>query len=245
MMMNNEKRRISFKRLCVILLCVGLSLLLCGGLAILGINLHVSHRTEDKICRADELSTFDADCILVLGCRVIGEEPSHMLEDRIQTGVSLYRAGVASKLLMSGDHGDPYYNEVGVMKMYAMREGIPASDIFMDHAGFSTYESLYRAKEIFGAKRIVIVTQEFHLPRALYLAEELGLEAYGVSADLRPYTQQLKHEAREMLARVKGVFSALFLPEPQYSGEKIPLEGDGNITNDADFERMLGKTANE
>ena len=102
----------------------------------------------------------------------------------------------------------------------------------MDHAGFSTYESMYRAKEIFCAEKILIVSQEYHLHRAIYLARALGIEAYGVAADYRTYSGQLYRDIREILARDKDYFVALFLPDYPYGGETIPVFGNGNLTND-------------
>ena len=102
----------------------------------------------------------------------------------------------------------------------------------MDHAGFSTYESIYRAKEIFKAKKIIIVTQKYHLYRALYIANKLGLEAYGISADKKEYSGQIKREIREILARNKDIIQTIIKPKPTYLGEPIPVSGNGNITND-------------
>ena len=175
----------------------------------------------------------EVDCILVLGCGVYADGvPSNMLRDRLEQGIALYRAGVAPKLLMSGDHGQENYNEVSVMKNYAVESGISSHDVFMDHAGFSTYESMYRAKEIFQAKRVVIVTQKYHLYRAIYVARALGLEAYGVAADTRAYAGQYRRDLREVLARCKDFLSAVFRPEPAFLGEAIPVSGDGDLTND-------------
>ena len=231
-----RRRRILW-RIIAFLLCVSL---LVGAL-VLGINVHVIRKTKDRILSADGSLPTDADCILVLGCAVNGTTPSPMLADRLTVGVSLYRAGVAPKLLMSGDHGRGNYNEVAVMKLFAMNADVPSGDVFMDHAGFSTYESLYRAKAVFGAKRVIIVTQTYHLYRALYLAEQLGLEAYGVAADLRSYVFQVKYDAREALARVKDTVGGMLLPVPQYLGPTIPLSGDGNVTNDEAFQRLVGE----
>ena len=133
---------------------------------------------------------------------------------------------------MSGDHGREEYNEVYAMKQFAIAAGVDSSEVFMDHAGFSTYESIYRAKEIFGADKIVIVTQDYHLSRALYIAKSLGIEAYGVAADARIYSGQLVRDLREVLARNKDFFYAGLKPEPTYLGDEISLEGSGDITND-------------
>ena len=215
-------------------LCVALLF----GAALLAINAYVIAVTEGRIFDVDSAALPDVDCILVLGCGVNGETPSHMLEDRLKVGVTLYASGKAPKLLMSGDHGSADYNEVAVMKLFAMEAGVPSADVFMDHAGFSTYDSLFRAREVFGAGRVLIVTQEYHLYRALYLAKQLGLEAYGVCADLRSYVFQWKYDAHEALARGKDAVSGMLQPLPQYLGPTIPLCGDGDVTNDADFDRM-------
>ena len=135
---------------------------------------------------------------------------------------------------MSGDHGQDEYDEVNIMKDFAIEKGIPSEDIFMDHAGFSTYESIYRAKEIFGAKKIIIVTQEYHLYRALYIAKTMGIEAYGVGADPRQYVGAFNREVREILARNKDFVKCIFKPEPTYLGDPIPINGNGDDTNDKD-----------
>lgn len=156
-----------------------------------------------------------------------------MLEDRLLEGIKLYQNGASDKIIMSGDHGRKEYDEVSIMKNYAIEKGIPSENIFMDHAGFSTYESIYRAKDIFQAKKIVIVTQKYHLYRALYIANQLGLEAYGVGADPRQYVGEIYIEIREILARDKDFIKCIFKPEPTYLGDTIPVSGNGDITNDS------------
>lgn len=212
-----------------ILVCIGI----CMVLILLGINCYVVFSADDNIITEEQASQLsDVDCILVLGAGVRENGPSPLLQDRIDAGVSLYFAGASPKMIMSGDHGRIDYDEVNVMKDVAIEAGVPSEDIFMDHAGFSTYESLYRAKEIFGADKIVIVTQKYHLFRALYIADQLGIEAYGVASDPRRYTGAVYREAREVLARNKDFVMCFFKPEPTYLGEAIPVSGDGNITND-------------
>ena len=208
--------------------------ILLGGCAVFAANAYVKNTAEDRIITAEQAANLtDMDCILVLGCKVKDDgNPSHMLEDRLRRGVELYKAGTAPKLLMSGDHGQDEYNEVGTMKKYAVDAGIPSSDVFMDHAGFSTYESLYRAKEVFGVKKVIIVSQEYHLYRALYIAEQMGIEAYGVAADYRTYSGQTSRDIREILARCKDMATTAFDVPPTYGGTPIPIDGDGNITND-------------
>ena len=174
----------------------------------------------------------NVDCILVLGAGVRDDgSPSDMLYDRVRTGISLFESGASDRLLMSGDHGRVDYDEVNVMKSLAVGAGIDPDAVFCDHAGFSTYESIYRARDIFGAGRIIIVSQEYHLYRALYIARKLGLEAYGVSADLRSYRGQAYRDLREDLARFKDFFTAQLQPLPTYLGEAIPLSGSGSLTD--------------
>ncbi len=217
-----------------------ITLIIIAGIALLGIlsvvfiNLRVKAVARKKIITSQEaLELKDVDCILVLGCKVKDNgEPSPMLLDRLITGTELYKEGAAPKILMSGDHGRDTYDEVNVMKKYALDNGIPSEDVFMDHAGFSTYDSIYRAKHIFEAKKVIIVTQEYHLNRALYLAHKLGLEAYGVPADLRDYSGQTMRDIREIAARCKDFALGAFKPKPTYLGDVIPISGDGNATND-------------
>ena len=207
---------------------------LLGGCAVLAGNSYVKNSTADRIISTEEATQLaDVDCILVLGCKVKDDGyPSHMLEDRLRRSVELYQGHAAPKLLMSGDHGQAEYNEVGAMKNYAINAGIDSSDVFMDHAGFSTYESLYRAKEVFGVDKVLIVSQEYHLHRALYIAREMGIEAYGVAADYRTYSGQTNRDLREVLARCKDILTTTFEVPPTYDGEPIPINGDGNLTND-------------
>ena len=203
-------------------------------------NSWVKMSVDDRILEQEQAAQLDnVDCIIVLGCGVSASgKPSHMLEDRLKRGVALYENGAAPKLLMSGDHGRENYNEVAVMKRYAVDAGIPSEAVFMDHAGFSTYETMYRAKEVFCAKKVLIVTQEYHLYRALYIAEALGLDAYGVSADYRAYSGQLYRDIREVLARVKDFGTTIIKPEPTYLGEVIPISGSGELTHDESYNNI-------
>lgn len=200
---------------------------------ILGLNFYVVGTTKDRILTEEEANKLEnVDCILVLGAGIWGDKPSPMLEDRLLQGISLYENGTSNKIIMSGDHGTEEYDEVNVMKQFAIDRNVSSEDIFMDHAGFSTYESMYRVKEIFQAKRIVIVTQKYHMYRALYIANQLGLEAYGVNSDPRAYGGQFFREIREIFARDKDLIQCIIKPEPTFLGETIPVNGNGDITND-------------
>ena len=165
-----------------------------------------------------------------------------MLRDRLDKGIELYEDGVSDRLLMSGDHGCKNYDEVNRMKQYAIDEGIPSGDIFMDHAGFSTYESMYRARDIFQVKKIIIVTQRYHMYRALYVAQAMGMEAYGVESDPRQYGGQKMRDLRELLARPKDLIYTIVMPKPTYLGDAIPVSGDGNVTNDKEENRARNKS---
>ena len=202
-------------------------------LIVFAINLYVKQSTKKQIIENNDYSGLkDIDCIIILGAGIWGDKPSPMLEDRLLEGISLYENNVSSKIIMSGDHGKEDYDEVNIMKNFAIEKGIPSENIFMDHAGFSSYESIYRAKEIFKAKKVVIVTQKYHLYRALYIANKLGLDAYGVGADPRQYVGAMYRELREILARNKDFVKCIFKPKPTYLGDTIPVSGNGDVTND-------------
>lgn len=214
-------------RFLILIVILGLCLLF-------GIDFYVRSSTKDRIISPEDISSVsDADCILVLGAGIRTDgSPSPMLQDRLNTGIELYQNGAAPKLLMSGDHGRKKYNEVQTMKDIALDQGVPSEDVFMDHAGFSTYDSLYRARDVFQARKVIIVTQKYHLYRALYIARSLGLDAWGVSADTRRYRGQSQRDFREILARDKDFFVSVFKPLPKYLGDTIPITGNGDLTND-------------
>ncbi len=221
--MSNMKKIIKIaKKVLVILLAI----VFLAISVVLGLNFYVKNQGSKSIITLEQaIQMDDVDCVLILGCQVKSNGvPSDMLRDRLNKGIEIYKNSVGStKLLMSGDHGTKWYNEVGTMEQYALDTGVPADDIFTDHAGFSTYESVYRAKEIFCAEKIIIVTQEYHLYRALYIAEQLGVEAYGVTTDPITYAGQYVRDLREVLARCKDFVTTVYKPEPTYLGEKIPI----------------------
>lgn len=217
-----------------ILIIVLVGIVLAAGLVVLGINLYVKNSVSDRIITAEQAKNLNADCIIVLGAGLKPDgTPSLMLTDRLLVGDELYHKNAAKKIIMSGDHGKKTYDEVNTMKKFAIKEGVFSQDIFMDHAGFETYDTMYRAKEVFGAKKVIIVTQKYHLYRALYAAKKLGLDAYGVSATKKKYdNKQLIRDAREWLARVKIFTKCITKPAPKFLGKKINLKGSGDVTND-------------
>jgi SanA protein len=208
-------------------------ILLIFFIILIAINTYVKNSVEDRIISSIEAVNLKADCILVLGAGVRADgTPSPMLKDRLLEGIALYDMGASDRLLMSGDNTKKGYDEVNTMKQYAIDHGVPSEHIFMDHAGISTYDSIYRAKEIFQAEKIIIVSQKYHLYRALYISDSLGVDAYGVSADPVIYAGQEFREIREIVARTKDFVKCIIKPPASILGEAIPVSGDGNVTND-------------
>ncbi len=221
------KKRVKNISIILLILCI-------TGIGILHIiDAYVISEAKGKIINIETAKEKEFDCIIVLGAGLKTDgTPSLMLKDRLDKSIELYKNDIAHKIIMSGDHGEIQYDEVNAMKEYAISRGIPSDDIFMDHAGFSTYDSIYRAKEVFLVSRTVIVTQEYHIFRALYIAEKLDLNAYGISAKEYNYGGQDYREWREKLARVKDYIYTIAKPKPVYLGETIDVLGDGNQTND-------------
>ncbi len=217
-------KKLRWKRVLLVLLvlcALGLGALAAG-------NLWVVRSAAPWIRTPEDAAGLEADCVLVLGAGLWAPgQPSPMLADRIRRGLELWELGAGQTLLMSGDHGRADYNEVAVMRDRALKAGVPRERIFLDHAGFSTYESMVRAREIFGCRRVVIVTQQYHLYRAIYDARAMGMEAYGVAAEQIRYPNQLWRDTREVLARCKDVLYCLLRPAPTFLGEPIPISGDG------------------
>lgn len=197
------------------------------------VNLFVCVKSKSRMSSVEDASKKSGyDCILVLGCGVRGNTPSPLLSDRLDAAIALYEAGVAPKLLMSGDHGEIFYNEVSVMRQYAMDRGVPSEDIFLDHAGFSTYESMYRASDVFGVKKAVVVTQKYHLYRAIYDSAAFKIETDGAIATGHIFAEQTYWNIREYAARVKDFLWCIFKPDPTYKGEKVDITGNGEVTLD-------------
>ncbi len=200
------------------------------------INAYIYEYASKYILTVEETKDYNVDCVLVLGAGVRNGAPTPILQERILRSTEIFATGCTDRILMSGDHGREDYDEVNTMKNFATDNSeVLATNILMDHAGFSTYESMYRAKEIFEVDSLIIVTQEYHLYRAIYDARRLGLEAYGVCADGYfnfSLTKELYNDSREFLARVKDFFWCIIKPEPTYLGEVIPITSPGEATDD-------------
>jgi SanA protein len=204
---------------------------LAAGLLLFAVNLWVLLLGRRQIVEPQDAEP--AEAALILGAAVFHDGTlSDVLADRLEAGLALYRAGKVRKLLLSGDHGRAGYDEVNAMRRRLEAAGVPPEDIFLDHAGFNTYDSMYRARDVFAAGKIIVVTQQFHLPRALYIAGGLGLSAQGVAADRRAYRGAAWYEVRECAARVKAFACVLFGLKPKFLGPVIPLSGDGRATRD-------------
>ena len=221
-----RRHRKTVVRVLVLLLLlniVGVVLLLLVDLRVVKIGTPMIRSTEGK--------TYD--CILVLGALVYGETPSPMLKDRLDGAVAAYRAGLSDRILVSGDHGTKEYDEVNAMRLYLEKAGVPPERIFLDHAGFDTYDSLVRAREIFQVHSVLIATQRFHLLRALYIADRLGLAADGTDTAYRRYGKDLWYEFREVPARFKSFLDCEVLHStPTFLGDPIPISGSGLPTRD-------------
>lgn len=220
-----------------------LILIIIAAALVLGLSAYVTQSVKAEIAgvdagsgiseaEAEDCRSIDPQCVLVLGCAVWADnEPSPMLKDRLDTAISLYKTGVAPKLLLSGDNSIVEYSEPDCMLKYTLAQGVPPEDIFLDFAGFSTYESVYRSHAVFMADRMIVVTQKYHLFRALKACEALGIEAKGVASNQQKYAGRYYREAREVLARDKDLFKGIIKAKPTYLGDEIPVDGDGTVTH--------------
>lgn len=182
---------------------------------------------------ADLKDVPETEAALILGAKVFSDgRLSSIMKDRADSGLELYKAGKVKKLLVSGDHGTKNYDEVNTVKDYLLSRGLRADDLFLDHAGFDTYDSLYRARDIFQLKSVIVVTQKFHQPRALYIGKSLNLEVYGYIADKQEYQGMVWNELRECVARSKAVVDVVTGAKPKFLGEPIPIEGDSKLSWD-------------
>ena len=209
-----------------------LALAIAAVLFVVGVNAAIILGTRGEIVDEASAASFDADAVVVLGASVMPDgTPSDILKSRLDQGIALYFAGAAPKIIVSGDNGTESYNECWAMKRYAISRGVPSEDVFCDHAGFSTYETMYRAHHVFGAERVVIATQTYQLYRAIFDAKGVGMEAVGVSDDDRAYVSQHWYDLREIPARTKDFLQVLFSVPSTFVGDPISLDQSGDVTN--------------
>lgn len=222
----SKQKRKTLKKL----LQLVIALLVLAIASFFSICFYVSHTGGKYVVTAEEAPAVDA--ILILGARVYSSgAPSPLLQDRLDYGYELYTQGKANRIIVSGDHGAKEYDEVNAMKNYLLAKGVSQEHIFLDHAGFNTYDSMYRAKEIFQVNSLIVCTQEFHMPRALYIARRLGLDAYGYAAPDKAIYHMAYNNFREKLAQVKAFLETDILHrKPKYLGNVIPIQGSGLLT---------------
>ena len=201
-----SKRTRTVLKLLSIAVVIGLILVLIGAC----INLYIVHTGGKQIYTVEQMRGSKADCILVLGAGLKPDgNPSDMLRDRLAFACDLWEEGVSDTVLISGDRASEAYDEVTAMKNYLLAHGVPEEAILEDPKGYSTSESLKRAKDVFGYENVVVVTQRYHLYRALYIAQKTGLDAKGVNSDPYTYRGQVLRDIREFAARIKDFFKFL------------------------------------
>ena len=225
-MLRKLRKSKALKVVIIAVLCIGL----LGGAAVVGINAYMISYVSDYILTEEDLENQNFDCVMILGAGLWDGDPSPMLQERLDFGLIAYETGCTEKMLMSGDHGRKEYDEVNRMKDVAIENGVLADNVFMDHAGFSTYESMYRARDVFQVEKMVIVTQKYHLYRAVYDARKLGIDAYGFAAERLNYP--FYNDVREALARTKDFFYCIIQPKPTYLGDPISIHANGSLTDD-------------
>lgn len=219
------------KRILITLLLMVLAAVAVVALANLATVATTRGQVRTVATAADELAGNPADAVVVLGASVYPDgTPSDILADRLEVAVDLYKAGAAKAIICSGDNRTSHYNESDAMKAYCVSLGVPSEDVYVDHAGNTTYESLYRARHLFGAQRVIVATQAYHLYRALFAADQLGMEAWGVATDKGAYDDQLKYSMREVAARTKDFFAALAHVPVPIEEDPISLNESGDLT---------------
>ena len=171
-------------------------------------------------------STPEKSVWLVLWASVLSSgRPSTILQDRLDSAYELYEGGKIENILVSGDNSREEYNESDAMGDYLVGRGVPEDDVFRDYAGFDTYDSMYRSRDIFGVESMMIFTQEYHLSRSVYIAKRLGIDAVWVISDKHIYLWMPRYKTREVLSRVKAFFDVEILKsKPKFLGERIEVE---------------------
>ena len=219
------------KKLCIIVLVVGTVFLLF----MIFVNVLINVSAQKYICFEPQMLP-EKQTALVLGAKTYGSRLSPVLKDRVDAGIVLFENGMVNTLLLSGDHGRTEYDEVNSMKEYVLRNctEMEPQKLFLDHAGFDTYDSIYRARDIFCADSLIIITQKFHAPRAAFIAHNLGMDAVVLALPEDAYSNASKYSwySREIFANVKAFCDVVLKNKPQYLGEKIPLTSDGTLSWD-------------
>lgn len=206
-----------------------ISLIIMIVVLFIGLDVFVKYSVKDNI---DVPVNKNMDAILVLGCAVWGEKPSPMLQDRLDKAIELYNDGYSEKIIMSGDKTGDDHSEVNTMKKYAIEHGVDSNHIYLDYYGVSTYDSIYRAKHVFNVNNVIVVTQPYHLYRAVYIGLTKDMNIYGVSSLGNDYSGQFKRDVREFLARPKDCIKCVINPTAEYYEDSIEINENGDLTND-------------
>ena len=209
------------KKLIFFFLLIGASLLL----VIWGLHAYILNASSTRIFNSIE-TVPASHTVIILGASVHSDgKLSPILQDRVDTGLRLYNNGKAKRFLLSGDNRRSDYDEVSSMKNYLMERNVPEAHIFTDPAGIDTYDSMYRSHAIFEVPSAIVVTQQFHLPRTIFIAKNLGLSYSGFPADSRQYKTEASLIRREKLANFKAVYELIFHQKPANMGKKMPVRG--------------------
>lgn len=208
-----------------------LYLIIIGLIAIISVNYYVKSSTKTKIYYS--LKKFPKNDVgIIFGAGINGDQPSKYLKDRLDAGIALYKAKRINKILLSGDNGREEYDELTVMKNYCFNHGVDTTKIFIDYAGFDTYSTMYRAKHIFKIKKAALISQEYHLNRAIYIGQKLGIKSFGFSANNGEYSGYKYVCFREYGSVFKSFLDVLRNREPYFLGNPININGPSNYSKE-------------
>ncbi|OCB70480.1 hypothetical protein B0A79_00135 [Flavobacterium piscis] len=208
-----------------------LLLVIIGLVAIVSVNYYVKSSTKKNIYYS--IKKFPKNDVgIIFGAGINGDQPSKYLKDRLDAGISLYKANRINKILLSGDNGRDEYDELTVMKNYCFNHGVDTTKIFIDYAGFDTYSTIYRAKHIFNIKKATLISQEYHLNRAIYIGQKLGIKSVGYSANNGEYRGYKYVTFREYGSIFKSFFDILRNREPHFLGNSIDINGASNYSKE-------------
>ncbi|TDO77343.1 SanA protein [Flavobacterium chryseum] len=210
---------------------IALYLAIIGLAAIIAVNYYVKSSTKKNIYYS--LKKFPKNDVgIIFGAGINGDQPSKYLKDRLDAGILLYNSKRINKILLSGDNGSNEYDELTVMKNYCFSHGVDTTKIFIDYAGFDTYSTMYRAKHIFNIKKATLISQKYHLNRAIYIGQKLGIKSVGFPANSGEYRGYQYVTFREYLSIFKSFFDVLRNREPHFLGHQIDINGVSNYSKD-------------
>ena len=208
-----------------------LYLAILGLVAIVAVNYYVKSSTKKNIYYS--IKRFPKNDVgIIFGAGINGSQPSKYLKDRLDAGILLWKAKRINKILLSGDNGREEYDELTVMKNYCFNHGVDTTKIFIDYAGFDTYSTMYRAKHIFKIKKATLISQEYHLNRAIYIGNQLGIKSVGYSANKGEYLGYNYVRFREYGSIFKSFFDVLRNRQPRFLGGEININGESNYSKE-------------